>query len=589
MLLCGSFLAAVAAALPEATAATSEAKATGPVVLRVAYDDIRDLARLQRYDLWEYNNTAARYVLVATDEAGQAALIREGWRVSLDVAATNQLRRPASRLTDLKGGYRTVDELYDDMDAVLTAHPQLTESVVYGQSYCLANGGCAFPGGATLPGYPLRAIRVTNEAIPGSSTVAGGAVSRGSKPVFFLMANIHAREITTPELAMRFLDLLLDGYGTDANVTWLVDYHEIWIVPTANPDGHWLVELGERPEYGGRPLYQRKNSNNDGDLDGEADCDWWPPSNSEPGSGEQFGIDLNRNHSFAWGGAGSSGWPCDLTYRGTGPASEMEVARLEALVRVLIADQRGPNLNDAAAAETTGLLITLHSFSNLVLYPWGHLYTDAPNETGLRTIAEKLVFYNGYLACQPTDDGCLYAAAGASDDWAYGELGIPAFTFEIGDQFMPDYDVIDAEQWPRNRPALLYAASIARTPYQTVHGPDVLEIVVAGIGPVREVKALVTDQANGNRPVVYAAYTIDAPPWEPGAVPAALAPADGAFDTAIESVEGLIDVSGLAPGRHLIYLRGQDADGNWGPVSAAFLDVALPSGGKAAFLPYIQK
>jgi hypothetical protein len=39
-------------------------------------------------------------------------------------------------------------------------------------------------------------------------------------------------------------------------------------------------------------------------------------------------------------------------------------------------------------------------------------------------------------------------------------------------------------------------------------------------------------------------------------------------------------------GRHIIFVRGQDALGNWGPVSAVFLDVS-PS--HWAYLPWIAK
>ena len=63
------------------------------------------------------------------------------------------------------------------------------------------------------------------------------------------------------------------------------------------------------------------------------------------------------------------------------------------------------------------------------------------------------------------------------------------------------------------------------------------------------------------------------PPWEPGATAVALAPVDGAFDATLEAVAGALDLTGVADGRHLVYVRGRDAAGDWGPVSAAFLDV----------------
>lgn len=552
-----------------------------PLVLRVYYEDISDITALQAYDLWEYNNVPERYVLVSGDAAVQRALIAQGWTVAIDEAATAKLERSAAELRTFFGSYRTVDELYADLEAWVAASPTLAEIVDYGQSYCLGEGGCTTPDGDTWPGFPLRAIRLTNEDVPGSSTISGTTVSRGAKPVFFLMAGIHSREITTPEIAMRFARELLDGYGTDADTTWLLDYHEVWIVPTANPDGHWLVELGATDAYGGWPFFQRKNANNDVDIDGAADCPLWPPS-----SFAQFGIDLNRNHSFGWGPPGSSDQPCDMTYRGPSAASENETAALETLIAALYADRRGPALTDPAPDDTSGVFITLHSFSNLVLWPWGHIEDPAPNKVDLKAIGDKFATYNGYLSCQPSLSDCLYASNGASDDYAYGELGVPAYTFEIGDEFMPPYGVIDDEQWPDNRPALRYAAKIARTPYQTVHGPDTLNLTVTGTGLTLTVAASIDDTVNGGDVVAAAQYTIDTPPWVEGTIASPLVPVDGIFDETAKVVTAELATDELPPGRHTLFLRGQDDQGHWGPVSAVFFNV-LPDLDELLYLPAI--
>jgi hypothetical protein len=535
------------------------------VVVRVYYDDIGDLSKLGGYDLWEYNNLDEGYVLAAVDRAGYDALVAAGWRVAIDREAGEQLARRDSSGDGFYGGYRTVAELFADLEAMNAAAPELTELVEYGQSYCLGRGGCLLPGGETLPGFPLRALRVTNEAVAGSSSIDGGAVTRGDKPVFILIANIHAREISTPELAMRFLDGLLDGYGTDADMTWLIDYHEIWVVPTVNPDGHWLEELGAQPDYSGPPFFQRKNADNDANTDGAADCSIWPPQSSA-----QFGIDLNRNHSFDWGSVGSSSEPCDMTYRGPSAASEVEVAALEALIRALVPDRRGPQVSDPAPRDTSGLLITLHSFSNLVLWPWGNLFDDPPNRADLQAIGDKFATYNGYTSCQAGP--CLYPTSGATDDWAYGELGIPAFTFEIGNVFMPPYEEIDRRQWPDNGPALFYAAKIARTPYLTAHGPDTLDLTVTTGDEERAVRATISDITNGNRPIAGAVYSIDVPPWEAQAL-LPLTPGDGAFDSPVEEATAILATDELTAGRHILYAQGQDDAGNWGAVSATFFEV----------------
>ena len=58
-----------------------------------------------------------------------------------------------------------------------------------------------------------------------------------------------------------------------------------------------------------------------------------------------------------------------------------------------------------------------------------------------------------------------------------------------------------------------------------------------------------------------------------------MAAADGSFDSTSEVVQAQIDTSVLGTGRHTIFLKGQDGDGNWGPVAAIFLDVTEPGSG----------
>lgn len=543
----------------------SETSGNSTLVVRIYYDEIADLDRLDSYDVWEFNDLQKGYVLAAVNDAGYTALITSGWQVAIDQEASVQINRRERRFGEFFGGYRTVVELYADLEAMNQAAPNLSELVQYGHSHCLDRGGCVTPGGDALPGFPLLALRVTNENVPGSSIIDGEKITMGSKPVFFLMANIHAREITTPEIAMRFLGYLLDSYGDDADASWLVDHHEIWVVPTTNPDGHWLVELGERPEYGGRPFLQRKNANNDVNHDGNPDCSVWPPNNAA-----QLGIDLNRNHSFRWSLIGASNQPCDLVYHGPSAASESETAALEALITALIPDQRGPDLKDPAPDETTGIFISLHSYSNLVLWPWGDQDKPAPNKQGLQAIGDKLASFNGYQSCQ--SGSCLYRTSGATDDWTYGELGIPSFTFEIGDEFQPPFTIIESTQWPENKPALIYAAKIARTPYVTARGPMISQPIATQAGDRLTIATTAADRPSYSRWIDEVIATIDTPPWVKGAEKIALAPIDGAFDSPLEAALGTISLTELAPGRHMLFVQGQAQTGEWGEVSAIFFD-----------------
>ncbi|MEZ4516471.1 MAG: M14 family zinc carboxypeptidase [Chloroflexota bacterium] len=182
--------------------------------------------------------------------------------------------------------------------------------------------------------------------------------------------------------------------------------------------------------------------------------------------------------------------------------------------------------------------------ASLVLWPWGGLYQPAPNYEGLKAIGDKLASFNGYQSCQPTD--CLYAASGGSDDWAYGVLGIPAFTFEIGQSFMPPYREIDSQQWPENKPAFIYAARIARTPYQTITGPDSYGAASPVTGHLAFLEVTLDDSANGNHTIAGGEYSIDVPIWENPQETTPLVAADGAFDSETETAVATLNVSGLS-------------------------------------------
>ena len=305
-------------------------------------------------------------------------------------------------------------------------------------------------------------------------------------------------------------------------------------------------------------------------------------------------MDLNRNNPYHWGGA--STFPCAQTYQGITAASEPETYYLNDLVRAIFPDQRPGDDASPAPDDATGLLISLHSYSNLVLWPWGWTHDAAPNQAQLQTLGRKFAYFNDYL---PEQSSALYRTTGDTTDWAYGELGIPAYTFELGESFFQSCSDLPQIR-EENLEALFYAAKVARTPYITASGPDVLNLNVSpgevARAEITQLTATVDDTCynniNGVEPiqnVAAAEYYIDVPPWETGTTPVAgpLTALDGGWDAAIEGVEASIDTLGLSEGRHTIFLRGQDADGNWGAFNAVFLDV-LPPASSVALRPTVD-
>jgi hypothetical protein len=443
--------------------------------------------------------------------------------------------------------------------------PHLVEKVDIGDSWCKVNPGrCVLPSPSN--GYDLYVLRITNRKI------------QGPKPVFWADGDIHAREIATPEVVMRLIDHLLNNYDANADVHWLVDHHDIYLMPIVNPDGHRVVEAGGG---GNSPYLHRKNGNNFG-----GGCSW-PPTSSN-----HVGVDNNRNFPFKWGCCGgSSGAVCAGTYRGTSPGSEPESMAIVNKIRSLVPDQRGPGDTDAAPITATGVYQNLHTVVPVNLYPWGWSSTPMPNYAETRNIAAHMSALNaggnGYPYGSIVEQ--LYVVDGGSIDWAYGELGMAAFSTELsGQNFLPSYSCIDnpgcgSSQglWPENRQMFLYLAKIARTPYLTSHGPDA-NAVVTNLASVRqgmpaELTASINFAWSNNaftQNVGAAEYYIDTPPWAGGTA----IPMNGTFDSPTVAVNATINTASLSVGRHLIFVRGRgvnDFQGfqTWGPISAAFLNV----------------
>ncbi|MDX2031872.1 MAG: M14 family zinc carboxypeptidase [Blastocatellia bacterium] len=516
-----------------------------PRVARVTIEKDAELDRFVRLglDLLEMREGNDLFVLTT---AGEIERLRgDGWRIRVDAERSLPFRTGALSAQTFRDGYRTLAEIRAQLGAAASRHPQLVETINYGQSWEMQSS-------QGLRGSDLFGVALTNRAVP------------GPKPTFFLMASIHARELATSEIAMRFVDHLLNGYGADGDATWLLDETRIVVIPVANPDGRLIAEQG---------FTQRKNTN----TSHGGFC-----SNPPTGS-SQAGVDLNRNFAFQFGLVNAPTEPfCSLTYPGPVAASEPETASLQTLIRAYFPDQRGPNDNDPAPRTTPGLMLTLHSYSDLVLWPWGTTRNKAPNSADLELIGRRFAAYNGYTPVQSIQ---LYPTSGTTDDWSYGELGVASFTFEIGPSlgpcagFFAPYRCLDEEEtgrfWPRNLPALLYAARIAAMPYALVQGPtpEELRATPAPDGRV-EIRALFDETRNGGQPIASAELYLDAPPGRGGS-PLQLDAADGQFDSATET--GTITIPLPAP-RTLFLVRARDAAGNYGPLRAAWLSRSTASG-----------
>ena len=563
-----SLMLALAMAGVAGGVSAQESGATG-LVTTVSWRDRTSLQWLAaRYDVWTVDH-AAHTAVVYLSDAELAALRAGGFTAEVDTAATRRLAATVAHIEaagsdgDTIPGYacyRTVEKTFSDLTALVDAHPTLARWEDAGDSWLRSED--------PLQGYNMQVLIITNQAI--TQTIFSDMGTPGTeKPKFFLMAAIHAREYVTAETATRFAEYLLANYGRDPDITWLIDYTEIHIMPQANPDGRKIAETG---------VLWRKNVRETGAC----------------GVSSTFsdGVDLNRNSSFKWDSCGdgfcSSSDGCYVTYRGSAAQSEPEVQAIEGYLRSIFPDSRGPDDLDAAPADASGLLITLHSYSNLVLYPWGWSTTESPNHAQLGRLGSKFGYFTRFQVCRGPE--CLYATDGTTDDFSYGELGVASYTFEIGssdDGFFASCNTFEQTLFPDQLRALSYAAKAAPAPYRWPFGPEALfaarEITVTVGSPII---VPVTLDATRHRPVVLPSpiisdvrASLDTAPWISGTVPLTVTADGGGLNSAQEEVLVTVASAAITTGRSLLWVQGLADNGEWGAPSALFVNV-VESGGE---------
>ena len=191
--------------------------------------------------------------------------------------------------------------------------------------------------GRSVEGRPLWALRIGER--------------RGSSRTVAFLGCHHAREWISVEIPYLLAEHLLDNSSTEPVQRWL-QQGEVWVAPMVNPDGHEHTRTENR-------LWRKNRRRN---------------------PGGSIGVDPNRNYGYMWGMldiSTSSHVPSDETYVGPRAFSEPEVRA----VRNLVARQ----LFDG--------VLSYHSYSQLVLFPWG--YTSEPIEdeadhAEMRTLAETM-------------------------------------------------------------------------------------------------------------------------------------------------------------------------------------------------------
>jgi hypothetical protein len=362
---------------------------------------------------------------------GQAAKVRDAG-VDLEVktvdgvAASQALRLQAAAGWDAFRSYSEPGGIKDEVWAAAGEHTSIAKPVVLGES---------------VNGQEILGLKVTKDA---------NRLKDGKRPAVLYASAQHAREWITPEMTRRLMHHVLDGYGTDPEITELVDTTELWFVPVLNPDGYdFTFTEGNR-------LWRKNLRDNNGD--------------GEITLGD--GVDLNRNFSTKWGydNEGSSTDPASDTYRGSGPNSEPETQALDNLFKRMEFE----------------FFINYHSAAELLLYGIGwQVSTPSPDDVIYQAMVgtDENPAVPGY---DPDISAELYTTNGDTDTHATVRYGTLGFTPEmstctaasnsvpddewfaedcVSDFIFPDDEELIQAEFEKNIP---FALSVAKS----THDPD---------------------------------------------------------------------------------------------------------------------
>jgi hypothetical protein len=271
----------------------------------------------------------------------------------------------------------------------------------------------------------------------------------GSDVGVFLYCQQHAREWATPLTCLETAEQLLRNYAIDPATRKLVDNLDIFILPSANPDGaHYSMY-----NFNG----QRRNLTNHCVVGGKETDDpfaagYWSPrinpsnglpyTNSDPASRNAWGVDLNRNNTVGTlfdGYIGASTSCTSDVFTGPSEASEPEIK------------------NEHWVADTFSNIKfsnNIHSFGGYFMWgPGAYLPDRSEGDLVHANIGVEKYFFDAGdqilnrikevrgTAILPERTGpiadVLYSAAGNSADEHWYKRGVIAYSFETGaDRFV---------------------------------------------------------------------------------------------------------------------------------------------------------
>ncbi|KAK5866882.1 hypothetical protein PBY51_011421 [Eleginops maclovinus] len=235
--------------------------------------------------------------------------------------------------------------------------------------------------GQSYQGRPLNVLKFST----------GGT----NRPAIWIDTGIHSREWVTQASGTWFAKKIVTDYGRDAALTAILNKMDIYLEIVTNPDGYYYSHTSNRM--------------------------WRKTRKPNPGS-SCMGVDPNRNWDAGFGGAGASSNPCSETYRGPSANSESEVKSIVDFVK---------------SHGNFKAFVSIHSYSQMLLYPYGYTRTPCKDEAELHSLAKKAITDLASLYGTSYRYGSIintiYQASGGTIDWSYNQGVKYSYTFELRD------------------------------------------------------------------------------------------------------------------------------------------------------------
>ncbi|XP_034005381.1 carboxypeptidase B [Trematomus bernacchii] len=342
---------------------------------------IKDLANSIEVDFWRPENAElvtididvdihvpAMYLDIVSTILHQNDMEHEVLIEDLQSAIEGQIDNRPSPRTHSYTKYNSFDKVQSWINSMASSNSDLISKQTIGNSY---------------EGRPMTLLKL-------------GKKSSSVKPAIFMDCGIHAREWISPAFCQWFVKEALSTYGSDSQMTSLLNEMDVYVLPVLNVDGYDYTHKSNR---------------------------MWRKTRSRISGTSCIGADPNRNFNAGWCTVGASSNPCSDTYCGSKAESEIEAKNVADFIR--------------RNKSTIKAYITVHSYSQLLLFPYAYTFELAATHSELMKVAEgasaALRSLYGTRYTSGPAAATIYPAAGGSDDWAY-DLGVKySYTFELRD------------------------------------------------------------------------------------------------------------------------------------------------------------